>query len=210
MKAVKTTFLYERLISLFSFAYPISTDKAQGNNCQSTDANHYLLPPLEAVHLLNLGDLFGADNLNWNLHTINLDQCVNSHLIIIIGVVVIVGHIMPSLNDGGVTFNVVVDTIPINHRITHLDRVTHDVHSHVLGVVFLGDHHWLLNIFGDNLLSRLASVTKSYHKADNDAYRKSEEQLTTASYGGVLFHHTISISIFSPRSFAGTRYLSIR
>ena len=190
MKAVKNNiFLYERLISLFSFAYLVCTDKTQGNHRQSTDSHQGLLPPLEAVDLLNLGDLFGADNLYWNLHTIHLEECVNSHLIIVVGVVVVVRDVVPPLNDSGVTFDVMVDTIPINHRITHFDRVTNDVNSHILGVVFLRDNHWLLNVLGHHLFLWLAPVAQGYHKADADAYRKSEEQLTTAFNCCVVFHH---------------------
>ena len=204
VKAVKNNiFLYERLISLFSFAYLVSTKQQQDYNRQSTDADEQLLPPLEAVDLLNLGHLFGADNLNWYLHTVNLEQRVNSHLIIVVGIVVVIRNVVPPLNDSGVTFDVMVDTIPINHRITHLDRVTNDVNTHVLGVVFLRDHHWLLNILGHHLFLWLASVAQGYHKADADAYRKSEEQLTTAFNCCVVFHHLHDFNLNLLATFLG-------
>ena len=63
----------------------------------------------------------------------------------------IVGHVVPLLNDYSVALDKVVHAITIDNRVTLEDGVPHMVYLDTLGVMLLGYDYRHLNPLGDGL-----------------------------------------------------------
>lgn len=132
--------------ALLLFANLVSTKQSEHHKRNATDAHEQLLPPLEAVHLLNLGDLFNLGGGHWVRHTVeNVQRVYPCHYRLPLSM-------MPPFDYGCVTLNIVVDTITLDESIPNV------VNLDTLNGMFLSDHHWHFNSFNLQLLLWLASA----------------------------------------------------